>query len=93
MTKEAVLEKNGFDFESFEIENEYSAKNLLSAMEEYAQDKLKEHYTQDEVRRMIQMIYSEFAELPIMQHTTFHLQQIIKREVEKHPIKPIKIFK
>lgn len=36
MTAEEVLDRNGFDFAAFEFENEHSAKNLLSAMEEYA---------------------------------------------------------
>ena len=36
MNAKEILEKNGFDFEVFEIENEHSAKNLLSAMREYA---------------------------------------------------------
>ena len=43
-TKEEILEKNGFDFELFEIENEYSAKNLLLAMEEYAQEYAQEYF-------------------------------------------------
>jgi len=36
MNAKEILEKNGFDFEVFEIENEHSAKNLISAMNEYA---------------------------------------------------------
>ena len=36
ITAEEVLDRNGFDFAAFEFENEHSAKNLLSAMEEYA---------------------------------------------------------
>lgn len=40
-TKEEILEENGFDFEAFALENEYSAKNLLAAMEQYA----KQHIT------------------------------------------------
>ena len=35
MTTKEALEKNGFDFELFQTENEYSAKNILLAMEEY----------------------------------------------------------
>lgn len=35
MTKQETLEKNGFDFEIFATENEYSARNILKAMEEY----------------------------------------------------------
>jgi hypothetical protein len=34
-TKEQILDRNGFDFDAFKFENEYSAKNLLNAMEEY----------------------------------------------------------
>jgi hypothetical protein len=40
LTKEEILEKNGFDFEAFKLDNEYSAKSILTSMEEYAsQDK------------------------------------------------------
>lgn len=35
MTKQETLEKNGFDFEKFKADNEYSAKNILKAMQEY----------------------------------------------------------
>jgi hypothetical protein len=35
MTKQETLEKNGFDFEKFKADNEYSARNILKAMEEY----------------------------------------------------------
>lgn len=50
-------------------------------------------YSTDEVKSLIQSIYSEFAELPSNQHTTMSLRNIIETEVEKNPIKPIKIFK
>lgn len=30
---------------------------------------------------------------PITMHTTYGLRDIIQREVEQHPLKPIKIFK
>lgn len=30
-----LLEKNGMDFDKFELENEFSAKSILNAMEEY----------------------------------------------------------
>ena len=36
-TKEEILDKNGFDFDAFKFENEYSAKNLLIAMDEYSE--------------------------------------------------------
>jgi len=36
-TKEQILTRNGFDFEAFKFENEYSAKNILLAMEEYSE--------------------------------------------------------
>lgn len=40
LTKEEILEKNGFDFEAFKLDNEYSAKSILTSMDEYAnQDK------------------------------------------------------
>jgi hypothetical protein len=50
-------------------------------------------YSQDEVKSLIQAIYSEFAELPLKMHTAYNLRDIIKQEVEQHPLKPIKIFK
>lgn len=46
MTAKEILEKNGFDFEAFELDNEYSAKNLLRAMELYAESKATEAYNQ-----------------------------------------------
>ena len=46
-TKEEILEKNGFDFDQFEIDNEYSAKNLLSAMQEFAEAFHKEKLKND----------------------------------------------
>lgn len=36
-TKEQILDRNGFDFEAFKFENEYSAKNILLAMDEYSE--------------------------------------------------------
>lgn len=50
-------------------------------------------YSQDEVKSLIQAIYSEFAELPLKMHTTHNLRGIIEQEVGQHPLKPIKIFK
>lgn len=47
-TKEEILESNGFDFEAFKLENEYSAKNLLLAMEQYSEqncDKIQSLFT------------------------------------------------
>jgi hypothetical protein len=58
--KRLLLEKEGFDFNAFEYENEYSAKAILKAMEAYATQKmgaykapvgLKE-YLQSEVDRL-----------------------------------------
>ncbi len=34
-TKEEILSQNGFDWESFKMENEYSFKNLLKSMDDY----------------------------------------------------------
>ena len=49
-------------------------------------------YSIEEVRSRISMIYSEFADTVLKQnHIT--LRKIIEDEVEKHPIKPLKIFK
>lgn len=42
-TKEDILDANGFDFAAFEYENEYSAKNLLIAMEEHSSQQLSEY--------------------------------------------------
>lgn len=36
-----ILDKNGFDFDSFEFENEHSAKNLLTAMKEACRQTLE----------------------------------------------------
>ena len=47
MTKEELkkhlLDLEGFDFEAFEFENEFSAKGILKAMDEYAQQAIAEH--------------------------------------------------
>ncbi|MCK9429831.1 MAG: hypothetical protein M0R17_07485 [Candidatus Omnitrophica bacterium] len=48
-TKEQILDRNGFDFEAFKFENEYSAKNLLLAMDEYSEqncEQLQNLFTQ-----------------------------------------------
>lgn len=50
-------------------------------------------YSQDEVKSLVQSIYSEFAELPLEMHTTNNLRAIIEQEVEQRPVKPITIFK
>ena len=50
-------------------------------------------YSKNEVKSIIQSIYSEFAELPSKMHTTRNLRDIIEQEVEQHQLKPIKIFK
>lgn len=39
--KRQILDKNGIDFDAFEYEHEYSAKNLLTAMDEYAEQEAK----------------------------------------------------
>jgi len=44
-TKEQILDELGFDYAKFKFDNEYSAKNILLAMEEYAKEML-EAYTQ-----------------------------------------------
>lgn len=46
-TAEHILDVNGFDFEAFKYENEYSAKNLLLAMKEYAK-----YYHETEVKKL-----------------------------------------
>lgn len=40
-SKQQILDRNGIDFDAFEYEHEYSAKNLLIAMEEYAEQEAK----------------------------------------------------
>jgi hypothetical protein len=42
MTKGDILEKNGFDFDAFKLDNEYSAKNLLNSMNEFTEQVLCE---------------------------------------------------
>lgn len=36
--KEKILDRNGFDFEAFKYENEYSAKNLLIGIDDIAKE-------------------------------------------------------
>jgi hypothetical protein len=38
-SKEDFLEERGFDFDNFQLENEFSAKAILQAMESYAAQK------------------------------------------------------
>ena len=52
-----------------------------------------ENWTEEEVRIIINIIYSEFAELPLNQHTPYSLRRIIENKVEKNPFKSIQIFK
>jgi len=40
-TKEQILDQNGFDFDAFEYENEYSAKSLLNSMQLFANQEVK----------------------------------------------------
>jgi len=40
MTKEQILDRNGFDFDAFQLENEYSAKAILKSMSEWEQQQL-----------------------------------------------------
>lgn len=67
-----------------------------SLIDEYIDDVVEPitmYYTKDEVKSIIQSIYSEFAESDLRNHTTDQLRTIIELEVEQHPLKPIKIFK
>ncbi len=50
-------------------------------------------FSESEVRRLVQAIYSEYAELPLGQHTTWNLRQVIQNEIENNFAYPIKIFK
>ena len=50
-------------------------------------------FTRDQVRSIVQAIYSEFAELPISQHTAFSLRKIIEIEVEQNTLINLTIFK
>jgi hypothetical protein len=49
-------------------------------------------FSEQEVRSLIQAIYSEFAETNWKYQNTETLKGIIKTEVEQHPLKPVKIF-
>jgi hypothetical protein len=51
-----------------------------------------EYYTIEEVKAIVQNIYSEFAETNWKYQNTETLKGIIKIEVEQRPVKPIKIF-
>ena len=53
-TKEQILDRNGFDFEAFKFENEYSADNILSAMEEYADQKAEQLTTTNQLLILIE---------------------------------------
>lgn len=57
-TKEQILDRNGFDFEAFKFENEYSADNILSAMEEYADQKVEQLTT---TNRLLVLIEQRFG--------------------------------
>jgi len=37
-TPKDILQINGFNFEDFQLDNEYSADNILDAMQEYARE-------------------------------------------------------
>lgn len=49
-------------------------------------------FSEQEVRSLIQAIYTEFAETNWKYQNTVTLKGIIKTEVEQHPLKPVKIF-
>lgn len=48
-------------------------------------------FAADKVQQLIQMIYSEFTE-SMMKPSGYLLRDVIEREVEQHPLKPLKIF-
>lgn len=50
-------------------------------------------FSEDQVRSLIQNIWSEFAELPRNFQTMTSLKNIIQIEVENNPRYPIEIFK
>lgn len=50
-------------------------------------------FSEDQVRSIVQNIWSEFAELPRNFQTMTSLKNIIKVEVENNPRHPIEIFK
>lgn len=64
-TPEQVLDMNGFDFEQFKYENEYSGKNLLLAMKEYAKE-----YHENEVvsRRCYGTYYNRLMGMEVCKH-------------------------
>ena len=63
---EDLLQDNGFDFEKFKLENEHSAKNILLAMQAYAdQEALRfGYYLTDGVISVKRLFanYTEFLE-------------------------------
>jgi len=67
--------------QNLNTEQSNSTKPVLSAV-----------FSEQEVRTLIQAIYSEFAETNWKYQNTDTLKGIIKAEVEQHPLKPIKIF-
>ena len=58
----------------------------------WQREKPMKTFTENEVKNIVQNIYSEFAELPLNQKTTVSLRHIIEIEVERNPFKPIQIF-
>lgn len=53
---------------------------------------MKSSFSPNEVKDLIGMIYSEFAELPRQAQSYLELKRIIGQELEQHPIKPVQIF-
>lgn len=51
------------------------------------------NFTASEVINLIQNIYSEFAETNWKYQNTTTLKGIIQTEVERHPLKKLRIFK
>jgi len=49
-------------------------------------------FTEKQVVRKIQAIYSEFAELPLSQQGMSSLRRVIEQEIEQCHINPLTIF-
>lgn len=49
-------------------------------------------FTESEVRKLIQTIWSEFVELDSSMQRPYFLRSIIEQEIENHPRTPVEIF-
>lgn len=78
-TPEEVLQENGFDFEKFKNQNEYSAFNLINAMNAFANQQLALKKEELEIQAEIQ--WDNFSEY--IDDDIFSLQDVAGTSVMK----------